>query len=89
MPSAECSTGGVASWGASWSLTPLTQEGMIHTMNTAVQTRGMAEWRIRNLPERVRKALKLWSVEDDKPMNQLIIEILTQAVDTRRKVSGR
>lgn len=59
--------------------------GTLLYVETAVQTRDVAEWRIRNLPERIRKALKLWAVEEDTPMNALIIELLTKAVDTRKR----
>lgn len=43
----------------------------------------MAELRIRNMPERVRKALRIWSVEAGTPMNTIVIETLTKAVDAR------
>jgi plasmid stability protein len=54
-------------------------------MEAIADRQTMAEWRIRNLPERVRKALRLWAVEDEVAMNALIIQLLTAAVDKRGK----
>lgn len=53
-------------------------------MNGTAHAPDMAEWRIRNLPERVRKELRLWAVEEERPMNDLIIALLTAAVDKRK-----
>jgi hypothetical protein len=47
---------------------------------------GMAtEFRIHNFPEAVHKALKLRSVELNVPLNDLIIQILTEAAQKAEK----
>jgi hypothetical protein len=50
-------------------------------MVSKAQAARMSEWRIRQLPERVRKSLRMWALEDDISTNALIIRILTEAVD--------
>lgn len=45
---------------------------------------GMAELRIRNCPEALRKALRLIALNEDKSMNALILEILAKAIASRK-----
>ncbi|MCX7038059.1 MAG: hypothetical protein NT005_02835 [Spirochaetes bacterium] len=44
----------------------------------------MAEILIRNVPEAVRKALRQRALDEDKSMNELIIELLTKAIVPRK-----
>jgi plasmid stability protein len=51
----------------------------------SVQTLGMADIRVRNLPEAVRKQLRRAALERDMSLNALVCEILTAAAKATGK----
>ena len=53
-------------------------------MMAALHTRSMAELRIRNMPENLRRRLKVAAAEEGKSLNAVVIELLAEALAQRK-----
>jgi plasmid stability protein len=57
---------------------------MIVSMMATVHNRSMAELRIRNMPELLRRRLKVAAAEEGKSLNAVVIELLAEALAQRK-----
>jgi plasmid stability protein len=57
---------------------------MVVSMMATVHNRSMAELRIRNMPELLRRRLKIAAAEEGKSMNAVVIELLAEALAKRK-----
>ena len=57
---------------------------MLVSMMTALHNRSMAELRIRNMPELLRRRLKVVAAEEGKSLNAVVIELLAEALAKRK-----
>jgi plasmid stability protein len=56
-------------------------------MATIMQDARMAEMRIRDVPDHLRKAFKIACAEEDISMNQKLIELMRKYLEKRGKLS--